>query len=143
MVTTLAADGKLTSRPVATTRLRFDGTLWFVVQRASPLAVEVEASPGVLVTFASPREKRHVAFSGEADVVEDADRLARAWTPGMDVWFPQGPTDPSLALLRIRVRTVEHWESPGNVPEDLLARVRAATKGKKYTGKEHELLELG
>jgi hypothetical protein len=34
------------------------------------------------------------------------------WDPNYQTWFPAGPTDPHLALIRVRVERAEYWDAP-------------------------------
>ncbi len=49
-------------------------------------------------------------MSGRADVVEDREKAKELWSPLVKAWFPQGPEDPNLALIRVRVESADYWD---------------------------------
>jgi len=51
MMTSIAADGSLTSRPMATQETEFDGDAWFIVDRNSDAVQEIIAEPSVDVSY--------------------------------------------------------------------------------------------
>ena len=72
MLTTVDADGTLTSRPMAVQEAEFDGDLWFFAQRDSRQVEQLHANPDVGVALSS--NDAWVSVSGTAEVVDDAPR---------------------------------------------------------------------
>ena len=103
--------GRLRSRPMVTQRLPFDGVLWFVTERATGKTGEIRDRQAVHVTFVSPSDHRYVWASGTAAVVDDPEMLARVWHDGYTAWLPNGPRDPGLSLIRVRVEEAEYWDA--------------------------------
>ena len=95
MLTTVAPDGTLTSRPMGLQEADFDGDLWFFVERDSRKMVHVAHHPQVNVTVASG--STWVSLTGEAVEAEDRDRAHELWNAGVAAWFPDGPDDPAPA----------------------------------------------
>ena len=54
MLTTLAPDERLRSRPLTTLDMSMDGVIWFLVPVDSELAREIEASPRVNLALTQP-----------------------------------------------------------------------------------------
>ncbi len=71
-----------------------------------------------------------MAASGTADIVNDRGRIHELWTPFAKPWFPDGPGDPKLALLRVHVERAEYWTSPGKAAY-LFGVAKAAVTGKR------------
>src|SRR5438132_409520 len=107
MLTTVAEDGCLRSRPMVTQDKDFDGTLWFFTQAGAPKVSEVEREERVNLSYANPDDQRYVSVSGTARLVRDRDRIREFWSPALKAWFPKGPDDPELALLRVEVDRAE------------------------------------
>ena len=101
MLTTVAEDGSLHSRPMVTQQVEFDGALWFITRGEAPKVGEVCHDRHVNVSYASPDDHRYVSVSGTAEVVRDAQKVRELWSPALRAWFPSGPDDPGLALLRV------------------------------------------
>ncbi len=111
MFTTAMADGTLRSRPMVAHADAFDGALWFFTRTSSAVTSEIGAHPHVNVVYVSAPEDRFVSVSGRAVIVHDADRAARMWVRDYATWFPGGPADPDLSMIRIDVARVEHWDA--------------------------------
>jgi general stress protein 26 len=112
MLTTVTQDGALRSRPLLTLRADFDGDLWFMTKAESAKVQEVEGDRRVSLSYAKPESNAYVAISGTARLVSDPQRAADLWDPSFQHWFPGGPGDPTLALIRVTAERAEYWEAP-------------------------------
>jgi general stress protein 26 len=112
MLTTITEEGSLWSRPITTQRASFDGDLWFITKLDSPKAREVGLNRRVSLSYARPEENVYVSVSGTAQIVSDPKKAEQLWDPSYQRWFPGGPGDPSLALIRVSVERAEYWDAP-------------------------------
>ena len=112
MLTTVAADGSLHSRPMVAQQAEFDGVLWFFTSAGAPKADEVEHDQHVNVSYVSPEDRRYVSVSGTARLVRDRQKVRQFWGPAYETWFPHGLADPDLALLRVEPEWAESWGTP-------------------------------
>jgi general stress protein 26 len=112
MLTTLTEDGTLRSRPLLTQSARFDGDLWFITRRGSGKVEEMRQHQQVCLTYARIHDNTYVSVSGTAEVVSDARKARDLWDPSYESWFPEGPTDPDLVLVRVRIDQAEYWDAP-------------------------------
>lgn len=140
MLTTVDADGTLTSRPMAQQERDFDGDLWFIIGRDSRKTSQINGQPQVNVTFSSG--STWVSVSGSADLVVDRAKLEELWDPSVTAWFPEGPDDPNIVLLRVAVTGAEYWDTPGGRVATLLSLAKAKVTGQPYSGGENETLDL-
>ena len=111
MLTTAEPDGTLHSRPMTTQQLEFDGDLWFFTNSDSPKVWEAEQHRQVNVSFADPAKNKYVSASGTAILVKDQAKIQESWNPAYKAFFPNGPNDPEIALLKISVSRAEYWDS--------------------------------
>jgi general stress protein 26 len=111
MLTTVAPDGALRSRPMATLKAPFEGDLWFFTRASAPKADEIRDNDHVNVSFSDGGDDRFLSISGTASVVRDTERLEQLWSGRLKNWFPDGKKDPDLALLRVRVDRAEYWDA--------------------------------
>jgi general stress protein 26 len=138
MLTSVGSDGNLYSRPMALQNTRdFDGSLWFIADLDSDKAHQIEADQHVNVSFTKGSD-RWVSVSGTARVVRDQQKLEELWNPFAKAWFPDGPRDPSVGLLRVTVGVVDYWETNSPKPIRLLQQMAAAA-----TGRQPDLGESG
>lgn len=122
---------ELKSRPMTLQKTEFDGELWFFAQKDSPLTLEIEAHPEVNLSFADIRKNSYVSISGEAQMVQDAEKAKELWSPFAKAWFPKGPTDPDLSLIQVRVHSADYWESPNSKVVQLIGFAKAVLTGQK------------
>jgi general stress protein 26 len=131
MLTTTNRDGRLCSRPMSTQKRPFDGDLWFLTDRRTHTAEDIALHPQVNVAYASISDHRYVSVSGPASLVEDREMINDLWHPAYGVWFPVGPSDPNLVLLRIRAEQADYWDSPSTWAGRFLAFAKALATGDK------------
>lgn len=110
MLTTLTDEGAFRSRPITTHGARFDGDLWFLTRIDSAKLDQVRQHHRVGLTYA--RHNTYVALSGTAQVVVDQGKAEELWDPSYQAWFPGGPSDPDLALIKVTVELAEYWAAP-------------------------------
>lgn len=111
MLTTIAADGSLRSRPMSTQDQSTDGTLWFLVAAASGAAEDLDTRPDINLAFSSPDEQRWVSVSGRASITDDRARIRELWNPLYEAWFPAGPGDPNVRVVKVEIGDIHHWDA--------------------------------
>lgn len=129
MVTTVAPDGALRSRPMGTREFTADGEIWFFTADDSAKAGDLAAEHAVNLSYADARKQRFVSVTGNAEVVRDRERARQLWHPLVKAWFPGGLDDPHLALLRVRVETAEYWDTGESRMVQLFEMARAIATG--------------
>lgn len=142
MLTTIAADGSLRSRPMGTQDIDFDGDLWFFTSDESGKADEVKSEHQVGVVYAEPKDNRFVSFSGKATLVKDRAKIEELWKPILKVWFPDGLDTPDLALLKINVEQAEYWDAPSNIMVTAISFVKALVTGTEAEMGENKKVNL-
>lgn len=142
MLTTTAPDGTLTSRPMALQEVEpgSDLELWFFSSRTARKVDHVATEPRVNVTVSSA--STWVSLTGTATVVQDDERKRELWNAGVEAWFPEGPDDDGIVLLRIAAESAEFWDTPGGRVASVLSFVKAKATGSRYEGGDNERVEL-
>jgi general stress protein 26 len=144
MLTTVDEHGNLHSRPMSLNgEIDQDANMWFFTSSDSLKAHEIEELPKVNVSFANPDDHRYVSISGSADLVTNKEKIRELWKPILKAWFPDGPDQADLALLRVRVEKAEYWDSPSGKIAQALSFVSAIVTGKQVELGENKKLELG
>jgi general stress protein 26 len=141
MLTTIDQDGSLHSRPMATAQAEFDGDLWFFTEASAHKTSEVGAHHEVNLSYADPQRQTYVSVSGTASPVRDKAKAQELWSNFMRAWFPNGPDDPNLALLRVRVDHAEYWDGPSSRMVVAYRLAVAAATGRRPDLGEHEKLD--
>ena len=141
MLTTVDADGELVSRPMAHQEVEADSDLWFFSSRDSRKVDHVRANPHVAVTLAS--SSTWVSINGSATVVEDVQKAKDLWSADMEAWFPQGPEDDSIVLIKVTGETAEYWDGPGGRVSSAISLVKSKLTGERYSGGDNDKVDLG
>ena len=111
MMNTAAKDGSIDSRPMALQDKPFDGTLWFLTRGSSEKVDEVQTDRNVTLTFADPSNQKYITLKGRASVSSDRAKVHELWNNMYKAWFPNGPEDPEISVLRVDVSDGDYWEA--------------------------------
>jgi general stress protein 26 len=134
MLTTLQADGALTSRPMAVLEMDVQGTLWFLTDLRS---AKVEQLQQVNLGFVDGERGAYVSLSGRGEIDRDRDRIQRLWTPLARPWFPEGPESKDLALLKFLPDAADYWDGPSSTMVRAFGLIASAIAGKPIGLGEH------
>ena len=132
MFTTRDAQGGLQSRPMTTQNSREDGddALWFFASRSGEPVADLLRDSHVNVAYADTADDAYVTVSGTASLVEDMARKRKLWSKFAQAWFPGGPEDPDLALIRVQITQAEYWNVEESKATQLFKMARAVVTGK-------------
>lgn len=143
MLTGLAADGRLLSRPLRTMEVDADGSLWFATGHDTEKVREVEANPEVNVAYASRDRGNYVSVAGRASIVRDRAIIESKWSPGMGIFFKDGKDDPNLCLIRVEPESAEYWDGPGTaIGKGLYFALTAVTRDPGNRMTENRRIDL-
>lgn len=143
MLTTIAEDGSLHSRPMsANGEIEPSGDLWFFTYADSSKATEVDHEEQVNVSFSDTAKQRYVSISGTAQLVRDRAKLQELWKPELKAWFPKELDEPEIALLKVTVKRAEYWDAPASWAAKTIGFVKAIATGEKASSGENKKLDL-
>ena len=111
MLTTVADDGTLHARPMATESTSFDGTLWFITRIESGKVEEIREDSHVLVSYEQPKDGIYLSLQGRAGIIRDRATIKDHWYKGADGWFKEGSDDPAAALIQVKITGGEYWQN--------------------------------
>lgn len=99
------------ARPMAIVCLD-DGIGAFLVTNINSLKIdEISANPNALLTFQSAT--RFASVHGGLTVLRDRQLIEKLWKEPWKVWFPEGKSDPDIALLKFTPHEGEYWDNAG------------------------------
>jgi len=135
MFTTQAADGSLRSRPMTTQNdpAEEQDCLWFFASRTGEPVADLLREPAVNVAYANTSKDAYVSVSGRAAVIDDDARKKQMWSKFAQAWFPGGPEDPDLALVRVQIEGAEYWNVRESKVTQLFKMARATMTGQPPT----------
>ena len=129
VMTTVSPDGTLHGRPMAVQEREPDADVWFATSLDTAKARDLEANPQIGLTYFEGPAKGYVSVSGKARLSRDPARIKHLWQPDWKLWFPNGPDDPDIVLLKVDVEQAEYIDPGTNKLVVLQALVRAVTGG--------------
>ncbi len=143
MMATRGPDGHFHSRPMATSDVDFDGALYFLTDDHSGKIEDLTREPETLLTYSDESKQIYISLRGEGEVITDKEVIKRHWTASARGWFPKGPDDPAVALVKVTIRDAEYWDAPNGKAVILYAYAKAMLTGKRpdHIG-EHERVTM-
>jgi general stress protein 26 len=132
MFVTIGPNGRPEARPMQIAKAEDEGgDIYFFTGRGGTLATEIQENAVVLLSFQND-SSAYLSIRGKARVIEDAARHQFYWKEAYRVWFPGGPSDPTLALIGVEPIDAEYWDNRGsNKLEYLFEAAKAYVKGEK------------
>lgn len=133
MFTTRHENGHLHSRPMTTQNKAIDedDSLWFFMSGRNETVQDLQHSAEVNVSYADPGKDSYVSVSGKAELVEDPQTRRRLWSKMNDAWFKNGPDDPEVALVRVRITHADYWDVDTNKLVQLIKMAKAAVSSER------------
>ena len=142
MLTTVDESDDLHSRPMSLNGdVDEQGNLWFFTSSNSHKASEIERTPNVNVSFIDTDQQHYVSISGDAELVRDKQKIKELWKPVLKAWFPDGPDQPDVALLKVKVKKAEYWDTPSSTIAQAISFVSAIFSGKQVELGENKKLD--
>lgn len=103
-----SAPAGLHGRPMSIADVGQTGDIWFLTSTDSAKTQELAYNNEVLVTLQGP--STHVVVQGAVQIVFDRKKIDEIWHESFKIWFPEGSSDPTITLLRVRVQSAEFWD---------------------------------
>jgi general stress protein 26 len=104
------ADGTINARPVQPVKIEPEGRVWLFTATDGDIADDIRRDARVQLGFVNPAEELFVSLNGEAHVLHDPRKAREIWSALAGAWYPRGPDDPNLALVRIDVHRGDYWD---------------------------------
>jgi general stress protein 26 len=130
MLTTQFAQG-LRARPLEPRPDREAGAIYFITDVRGLKDDEIEAAPDVGLTLINTHEKAYLSITGRASVLRDSALAAKHWRSTDDVWWPGGPDDENVRVLRLDPVRAELWDGPKSSAVATFEFVKARVTGLK------------
>jgi general stress protein 26 len=100
------------ARPMAIARLDVELCVTYFVTDINSIKVdEINANHHALVTFQGLG--KYASVSGELTILQDRELIEGMWKEVWKVWFPNGKSDPNIAVLKFSAHEGEFWDNAG------------------------------
>jgi general stress protein 26 len=107
-------NGGLRARPLEARPDRDENVIWFLTDKRGLKDDEIELHPEVCLTFFLPSEKVYLSITGHAFVGKNLSQAKKLWNQAQQVWWPDGPDDPNLLVMRVELALAEMWDGPAS-----------------------------
>lgn len=121
------------TRPMATIEVEDDGTLWFFTDIRSIKVEEVSETRRVHLVYAHPGKESYLDVWGNANVIDDKQQIKDKWTPIVKAYFPNGPEDENIALLKVQPDDVRYWDAEHGKMVAFLKMAASVVTGKRFS----------
>jgi general stress protein 26 len=112
MLTTINNAGEMHSRPLAIAEVEPSGDILFFTDKASGKVFELEQRPQISISC-QEGWKKSLTLRGNAELFRDTEKAKQIWRKTYQTWFPGGPDDPNLLMIRVRGEQGEYWDNSG------------------------------
>ena len=129
MFNTITESGEFHSRPMATTKIEEDGSIWFFTNEYSPKSKEISKDKQVNLCYSDPSSNTYVYVNGTAELVDDKVRKEAYFNPFVKAWFPDGVEDPKLILIKVTPAVAEYWDSSSSKMVNVFKMLKAVVTG--------------
>lgn len=116
MMSTIALDGGLTSRPMSNNGdVEYEGVSYFFAYKDSPNVTELRTDSHVGLSYTGAvgmlgGPPLFVEVEGLASLVEDKAAFADHWTKDLDRYFPDGIDTPGVVMIQVRAESIRYWD---------------------------------
>lgn len=145
MLVTHAGEDELRARPMAIAEIEADGRVWFITSQDTAKVHEIVKDTRVHL-ICLKEHSAYLSISGRASLEINKAKVEVLWQAPFKVWFPDGPSDPNIALIAVTPAEVEFWDNEGvNKLSYLLESAKAYVTGntpKVKEGDEHAFVSL-
>jgi general stress protein 26 len=111
MLVTRGEEGHLHGRPMAMRQQVRGEEIWFATSIRSKKCQDLKREPQCALTFTAA-DGTTLSISGRGEVFRDRKLAIELWDRSWSRWFPDGPAQKDLALVRV---VPEHVESHDGV----------------------------
>ena len=136
-------DGSLHSHPLTMQNQKLDegSTIYFFVSTKSEVGQRLRKDGNVNLAFANVKADTWVSISGTATILEDAQKKKELFNVFDKAWF-DGPQDPEMELVAVKIHEAEYWNVKENKLLQLLKMGKAAATGTRPQLGEHKELHF-
>jgi len=133
------------ARPMVIAGVEENCDLWFITNADSAKVHEIEADTRVHV-ICQNGPTNCISIGGRASLSRNRAKIRELWKAPYRVWFPLGPDDPSIVLIRVTGEHGEYWDNTGVnrlvYVYQAIKAVATRTTPKLKEGEQHGHVEL-
>jgi general stress protein 26 len=135
--------GRLRARPMEPRPDRKRRLIFAVTDVDSAKLDEIETRPDVGLIFIDAEAKAYLSITGRAFVTRDISKTKEIWRRTDEAWWPGGPSDPNVRLLRIEPVSAELWDGPASAAVTVFEFAKAWATGEEPRLGENRKVTVG
>lgn len=108
------SDSGVRARPMRANARPEENAIWFFADQESDTDKDVRENPNVCLTFTDTRDSVFVSLSGHISRVLEKATIHELWDDAASGYFPDGPDNPRVVLLRFEPAMGEYWSAPSS-----------------------------
>ena len=124
----------ISARPMSRQKIEDDGTLWFFSEKNSHKNEHIEQDSRVQLFFSNIKNQEYLSIYGTAEIIKDDAKAEELWSPIAKTWFHEGPSDPTLTIIKVTPEDGYYWDTKNGKLISLLKMVGGAITGKEMDG---------
>jgi general stress protein 26 len=141
MLTTRFSGG-LRARPLEARPDRAAGLIRFLTDKRSGKEDEILAAPEVGLVFVDTDAQAYLSITGQSELVQNREEAAAIWKATDTVWWPGGPDDQNVLVLRVAPVVAELWDGPSSRTVAAFEFVKARLTGAEPNLGENRKISL-
>lgn len=134
LFTTNLTELPLSARPMSRQEIDDDGTLWFFSDKDSHKNQHIEQDNRVQLFFSNFKNQEYLSLYGTAEIIKDDAKAEELWSPIAKTWFNEGPSDPTLTIIKVTPEDGYYWDTKNGKLITLLKMAAGAITGKEIDG---------
>jgi general stress protein 26 len=134
-------DFKMVTRPMSTSGIDDNGTLWFFSDKSSNKNHQIKFNQQVDLLYMDAGRHHYLVLNGIAEVVRDEEKAREVWNPLNKAWFEGGADDPDLRLIKVTPTEGHYWDTKnGKLVAFIKIAIAALTGKPTHYGIEGDIL---
>jgi general stress protein 26 len=116
MLSTIAEDGSIASRPMSNNRdVDYDGDSWFFALDNTRAVTDIQREPKVGMTLQGKsgllgKPPIFLSIEARAELLRDKALFEKHWNSDLERWFQQGVDTPGLVLIKAHAERLHYWD---------------------------------
>jgi general stress protein 26 len=96
------------ARPMSTIARANERLFFMLTDRASVKDDHIKANPHVTLAYAS--NPTFLTVRGVATLSSDKEKIKELWSPGAQVFWPEGPEESNVVIIAVTPHEAEYWD---------------------------------
>lgn len=113
-VTENLTPGSSGARPMTVRKVDDEGALWFLSAIDTHKDQELLKDPRVTLYFQDAENSDFLELRGRASISQDHAKIDELWDSELRDWFPEGPDDAGITVIKVLPETGHYWDTHGS-----------------------------